>query len=169
MSRQPWEAFGGEQITVTSGIDPGVDITLRNPAWVVMETRGLSIPQVLIDNRIIPGEVGTVELPGAENELRTSLPFQITGTHFVDDTAHTVSSQIGLRRNWVYLVQHLIRPSRDGALDAVYQSIDPDEDEIEFRIQFGTPEIPDAAAADWTCNLPVVIPAGALVAEVTGS
>ena len=102
MSRQPWEAFGGEQITVTSGIDPGLEITLRNNAWVVMETRGLSIPQVLIENRIIPGEVGTVELPGAENELRTSLPFQMTGD-YPPDGDQFADPRVGLRRNWIYL------------------------------------------------------------------
>mgnify|MGYP000729993292 CR=1 FL=1 len=169
MSRQPWEVFGGENIVVTSGIDPGVTVSLRNDAWVVLETRGLSIPQVIIENRVAPGEVGSTELPGAENELRTSLPFQITGTHFVDGTAYAVSPQIGLRRNWVYLVQHLIRPSRDGALDAVYQSIDPDEAPIPFRIQFPAPEIPGGAVAEWTCNLPVVLPNGALVPEAAGS
>lgn len=168
MSRQPWETFGGEQITVTSGIDPGLEITLRNNAWVVMETRGLSIPQVLIENRIIPGEVGTVELPGAENELRTSLPFQMTGD-YPPDGDQFADPRVGLRRNWIYLVQHLIRPSVDGALDAVYQSIDLDEDPIEFRIQFGTPEIPGASVSEWTCNLPVTLPAGALVPEASGS
>ncbi len=168
MSRQLWEAFRGEQITVTSGIDPGVEVTLRNNAWVVMEARGLSIPQILIENRIIPGEVGTVELAGAETELRTTLPFQMTGD-YPPEGAQYADPRVGLRRNWIYLVQHLIRPSRDGALDAVYQSIDLDEDPIAFRIQFGTPEIPGAAVSEWTCNLPVTIPAGALVPEAAGS
>ena len=40
---------------------------------------------------------------------------------------------------------------------------------IEFRIQFGTPEIPGASVSEWTCNLPVTLPAGALVPEATGS
>lgn len=161
MSRQVPEVFGIEQITVTSGFDAS-PITLRNQAWVVMEMRSLSVPQVVIDNRIAPGIVGSTELPGAELELRTSLPFQITGAVDPDGDAHP-TPQIGLRRNWLLLVQHLIRPSVDGALDAVYQSIDPDEDPIEFRIQFGTPEIPGASATEWTCNLPVVLPGGALL------
>lgn len=167
MSRQVPEVFGIEQITVTSGLDDS-EITLRNAAWVVMEARGLSIPQVLVENRVAPGAVGSTELPGAELELRTSLPFQITGAVDPDGDAHP-TPQIGLRRNWLLLVQHLIRPSVDGALDAVYQSIDPDEDPIEFRIQFGTPEIPGASASEWTCNLPIILPGGALVAQAAGS
>ena len=105
-----------------------------------MEARGLSIPQVLIENRVAPGAVGSTELPGAELELRTSLPFQITGA--VDPTATpTRHRRSGCAGTGCYSSStSSARPSM--ALDAVYQSIDPDEDPIEFRIQFGTPEIP---------------------------
>lgn len=161
MSGQVPEVFGIEQITVTSGFDAS-PITLRNQAWVVMEMRSLSVPQVVIDNRIAPGIVGSTELPGAELELRTSLLLQMSGFCTPAGVAHP-SPAIGLRRNWLMLMTHLVRPSVDGALAASYQSADPDEDPIAFEVQFGTPEIPGASATEWTCNLPVVLPGGALL------
>lgn len=172
MTAQAWGALMPEQITVTSGLDGVTEITLRNNAWIVMEMRGLTIPQILIDNRISPGGVGSTPLEGAELELRTSLPFQMTGTVEADnETVPTaiVDGRVGMRRHWVYLTQHLFRPSIEGPLDAVFQSIDPDEAEIEFGIQFATPEIPGAWVSEWTCNLPVVLHGGALIAEAAGS
>lgn len=172
MTAQAWGALMPEQITVTSGLDGVTEITLRNNAWIVMEMRGLTIPQILIDNRINPGGVGSTPLEGAELEVRTSLPFQMTGTVEIDnETVPTAiaDGRVGLRRHWVYLTQHLFRPSIDGPLDAVYQSVDPDEDPIEFGIQFTTPEVPGRWVSEWTCNLPVVVHGGALIAEAAGS
>lgn len=168
MSALAFEALLPEQITVVSGIDEGVEIDLRCAAWSVLECGGLSIAQILIDNRTAPGATGSSPLPGAEDELRTSLPFQITGYCDPDGVAHP-TARIGLRRNWVFLTQHLFRPSATGPLSATYQSEDPDEAPIDFLIQFATPDMPTRAVTDWTCNLPVVLPHGALVPEATGS
>lgn len=43
-----------EQVTVTSGADPMVDITLRNGALFFPELDDLSNPNVLFDNRVAP-------------------------------------------------------------------------------------------------------------------
>lgn len=161
MSQVPG-VFGIEQITVTSGLDGTTPITLRNYAWAVLETRGLSIPQILIDNRNAPGGKGSTALAGAELEVRTSLPLQMSGGSTPAGDPYD-DPRVGLRRNWILFAQHLILPSVDGPLDAVYQSIDPDEDPIDFGIQFSTSDIPTASATEWTCSIAVVLHGGALI------
>ena len=163
MTAMPWEVFAPEQLTVTSGLNPAVEIDLLAPAWMVLDLARLSIPNILIDNREAPGGTGSNPLPGAELELRAALPFWITGSVDRNGIEPSISTEAQFRRHWVYLSQHLFVPSGDDALDAVYQSPDPDEDPIEFRIQFAAPDIPARWPSDWQGLLNVVLPDGALI------
>lgn len=90
-----------EQVTVTSGADPMVDITLRNGALFFPELDDLSNPNVLFDNRVAPGVPGRNILDGIEDELRATLPFWLTGTWDLEaDSASLVSPRVQIRRNW---------------------------------------------------------------------
>ena len=155
-----------EQVTVTSGADPMVDITLRNGALFFPELDDLSNPNVLFDNRVAPGVPGRNVLDGIEDELRATLPFWLTGTWDLEaDSASMVSPRVQIRRNWRYLNEHLILPSV--ALVATYQSADAEEDPISFEIQFLQPAV-TRYPGEWVGTFPVILPKGALLAE-TGS
>jgi hypothetical protein len=78
-----------EQITVTSGADPLVEITLRNGALCFPEFDDLTNPNVVHDNRVAPGIPGRNPLPGIEDELRATLPFWLTGTWSLEDDEAT--------------------------------------------------------------------------------
>ena len=151
-----------EQITVTSGADPGVEITLRNGAWFFPEFDDLTNPNVVHDNRIAPGIPGRNPLPGIEDELRATLPFWLTGSWSLEGDEATTNPRAGLRRNWRYLNHHLILPAI--ALNATYQSADIDEDPIEFKIQFLQPAV-TRYPGEWVGTFPVILPDGALFAE----
>lgn len=167
-----WGVFAPEQVTVTSGIDPMLDIPLLCPAWMVLDFVKWSVPTKVVENRPNLGGVGSVALETAVDELRTSNRFLITGT--VDRDGEEVvgddAVRTQFRRHWVYLNQHLFLP--EAPLAAVYTPPDPDEDDIEFLIQFDTPQLnPENGMwpTDWTTNLQVVLPDGPLIPAWTGS
>lgn len=164
----PYEVFSPEQLTVTSGADPGVEVDLLCPSWLVLDLADLSIPAISLDNRAAPGVPGSNELDPIEDELRVSLPFHLGGDCDRSGNAYA-RVRTGFRRNWSFLVQHLFLPSEDSALDATYQPDDPDEDPIEFRIQFGTPTITERYPSLWVGTMLVVLPDGALVSREIGS
>jgi hypothetical protein len=169
MSAFDWEIFDPEQVVVTSGADPLVDIPLLCPAWMVLDLVKWSVPTKIVENRPNLGEVGSVALDSATDELRTSNRFLLTGT--VDqDGAPATDARVQFRRHWVYLSQHLFLP--EAPLEAVYTPVDPDEDPIAFTIQFDTPQLnPENGMwpTDWTTNLQVVLPGGPLVPSWGGS
>ena len=168
MSAQNYGVFAPESLVVTSGLDGTTEIDCLCAAWVFLDLGNLSVPAVSFDNRAAPGVPGSNELPGIEDELRTSLPFQITGTHDHAGNEHP-SARIGMRRNWSRLTNHLFIPSDDAALDAVYHSEDPDEAPYEFRIQFSTVSISTRSVGEMTGTVQVILPDGALVSREIGS
>ena len=151
----PYEMFAPEQLTIN-----GVD--MLGPAWIVLDMSNLWIPTATWDNRVAPGVAGSNAEPGIENELRTSLPFKLTGEcdRFGDPTS---SPRVGFRRNWNYLRLNLLL--LDGSVtsfDATYQSADVDEAPIEFQIQVLDITISERTPTDWSGSLQVCLPAGAL-------
>lgn len=169
MTAFDWEMFDPEQVLVTSGVDAGVTVPLLCPAWMVLDLVKWSVPTRVIDNRPRPGEVGSVALDAGTDELRTSNRFMLTGTVDVDG-APAADAQVQFRRHWVYLCQHLFLP--ETPLAATYTPADPDEADIEFTIQFDTPQLnPENGMwpTDWTTTLQVVLPDGPLIPAWTGS
>ena len=169
MSAHNPATFAPEQLTVTSGVDPGVTINLIDFAWIVPDLVKLSVPAVVIDNRPAPGVGGTTPLPPASDEVRATLTMHITGQVKADGTPTDTTLQAQFRRHWVYLSQHLFIPSGADALDAVYTPVDPDEDDIACRIQFATPSLGDLWPTDWVGTLNVVLPDGPLIPAAAGS
>lgn len=163
------DIFAPEQVLVTSGVDPGLDIPLLHPAWMVLDLVKWSVPTRVVDNRPRPGETGSVALDAAVDELRTSNRFLLTGTVDLDGEP-AENAQAQFRRHWVYLCQHLFLPVEP--LSALYTPADPDEPDIEFTIQFDTPQLnPENGMwpTDWTTTLQVVLPDGPLIPAWTGS
>ena len=169
MSAFDWEIFDPEQVMVTSGVNPALDIPLLCPAWMVLDLVKWSVPTRVVENRPNLGGVGSVALDSAVEELRTSNRFLITGT--VDgDGEEVADASVQFRRHWVYLCQHLFLP--EAPLAAVYTPVDPDEDPIEFTLQFDTPQLnPENGMwpTDWTTTLQVVLPDGPLIPAAGGS
>lgn len=169
MTAMAYEIFDPEQVIVTSGVDDTVDIPLLCPAWMVLDLVKWSVPTKVVDNRPKNGETGSVALDTAVDELRASNRFMLTGT--VEQNGDpAANAQTTFRRHWVYLSQHLFLP--EAPLGAVYTPVDPDEDEIEFLIQFDTPQLnPEGGMwpTDWVTTLQVVLPNGPLIPMWSGS
>ncbi len=170
MSAIPASLLAPEQVTVTSGVNPGVTVTLRNEGLFFPELDDLTDPNPVYENRVAPGLSGRTALAGIEDELRATLPFWLTGHWDIEaDAAPTESPRVTLRRNWVYINHHLILPSDDAALAASYQSADVDEDPISFSIQFLQPVV-TRYPGEWVGTIPVILPGGALIpAAAVGS
>jgi hypothetical protein len=168
MSAQNFGVFAPESLIVVSGLDGVTEVDCLCAAWVFLDLGNLSVPAVSFDNRPAPGVPGSNELPGIEDELRTSLPFQISGTHDRDGELYP-TARTGMRRNWAFLTRHLFLPSEEAALDATYHSEDPDEDPYDFRIQFAGVSISTRSVGEMTGTVQVILPDGALVNRETGS
>lgn len=155
------DLFDGEQLTIHH---PLGDIEMVGPAWVLTDLANLSDPAVSeAENRIAPGVAGSVPLPQIEDEVRTSCPLWVGGD--VDsDGDPWPTAQIGLRRNWAFLASRLFVPSGvSPAFDATYTPVDPDEPEIECRVQFGAPVVERRTTVQWFYKVPIVLPDGALL------
>lgn len=151
----PSEFFGTETFTIN-------DVDMLCPAWIVLDLANLWVPTVLYDNRVAPGLTGQTALEGVQDELRTSLPFRMTGA--VDHLGNAHPDPVtGFRRNWVYLCQNVFLPPTAPAHTALYQSPDAYEEPFEFDIQVATPVIGDRYRTMWEGTLPVILPGGALV------
>lgn len=165
MSEMPWQLFYPEMVEITSGLDGTTVIPMLCDAWMLLDLVKMSVPTRIIENRPFVGGTGSTPLDAATDELRTGMRFQLTGTYEQDGTpvaAANVRAQF--RRHWVFLNQHLFLPVEP--LDATYTPPDPDEDPIDFQIQFGTPDLnPENGMwpTDWSTVLQVVLPGGPLI------
>lgn len=151
MSTYHLEAFGGEQLTPNG-------VPMRCPAWVLLDLENLWLPQYVWDNRTAPGVDGTFAFAAAEDELRTTLPFWILGTHDWDGYPYE-DSRVGFRRNWLYLLDNVFTGE---VVATEYQSGDPDEPPTTFGMQFSAPTFSERYPSDWKGTVAVILPSGAI-------
>lgn len=153
----PFEVFDPEQLTIN-------DVPMRCAAWMVLDLENLWIPTISFDNRVAPGVAGSVPFDGSFEEIRTSLPFWITGYCDPDGVPYD-DVRVGFRRNWRILATEVFDA---GIGTATYQSADAEEDELPFRIQVPTPTISERYPSDWKGSLAVILPDGPLIGADPG-
>jgi len=156
MSMVP-EALLPEQLTIN-------DVPMRTKAWLVLDLENLWIPTITFDNRVNPGVAGSRPFDGTVDETRTSLPFWLTGSCDPDGVPYD-DMRVGFRRNWRILASEVFTAS---IAEAEYQSADPEEVELPFRIQVATPTISERYPATWVGSLSIVLPDGPLIGADPG-
>lgn len=155
----PFEVFAPEQLVIN-------DIDMLCPAWMVLDLANLWIPTVVHENRVNPGVAGSRPLDGAIDELRTTLPFYITGYCDPDGVPYS-DMRVGFRRNWRILANEVFVAE---TVSCTYTPPDPEESPLTISIQVGTPAISERYPTDWMGSLPIILPYGPLIgADPVGS